>query len=154
MNPFEILIRNLNDMGFFGFILPWVFMFCVSFGALAKAKILGDDLKIVAVVSIVLGFFVVGFGGPGLASFFVNVFGIAAAVIAGLLVLVLFMGMAGMPIDMLAKNKAVLVALIAIAIMVFVLAAGAWTVVANSTTVAIVLILIVMAVSIVFIAGK
>lgn len=154
MNPFEIMVSNLNAMGFFGFLLPWVFIFAISFGLLAKSKVLGDDLRITAVVSIVLGFFVVGFGGPWLASFFVNIFGIAAAVLAGLLVLALFMGMAGIPLDQLVKSKAVLAVLAGIAVLVFALAAGAWSVVVNPNTIAIVLVLIVMAVAVVFIAGK
>lgn len=154
MNPFEVLVYNLNAMGFFGFILPWVFIFAIAFGLLVKSKILGDDMRIAAVVSIVLGFFVVGFGGIALANFFVNIFGIAAAVLAGLLVLVLFMSMAGIPIDQLAKSKAVLAVLIGIAALVFAVAAGAITSFVNTTTIAIVLVLIVMAVAIVFIAGK
>lgn len=129
-------------------------MFAVAFGLLAKSKVLGDDVRVSAVVSIVLAFFVVGFGGPGLASFFVNIFGIAAAVLAGLLVLVLFIGMTGIPLDQLVKSKAVLAALIGIAILVFALAAGAWSAVVNQTTIAIVLVLIVMAAAVVFIAGK
>jgi hypothetical protein len=28
-NPFEILVMNLNQLGFFGFLLPWVFMFAI-----------------------------------------------------------------------------------------------------------------------------
>jgi len=152
MNPFELLVYNLNTMGFFGFILPWVFIFCIAFGLLAKTKVLGDDTRIAAVVSIILGFFVVGYGGPGLANFFVNIFGIAAAVLAGILVLVLFMGMAGIPIDQLAKNKAVLAVLIGIAVLVFAVAAGAFTTMVNPTTIAIVLILIVMAAAVAFIA--
>jgi len=152
MNPFELLVSNLNVMGFFGFILPWVFIFCIAFGLLAKTKVLGDDTRIAAVVSIILGFFVVGYGGPGLANFFVNIFGIAAAVLAGILVLVLFMGMAGIPIDQLAKNKAVLAVLIGVAVLVFAVAAGAFTTMVNPTTIAIVLILIVMAAAVAFIA--
>ena len=152
MNPFEVLVSNLNAMGFFGFILPWVFIFCISFGLLAKTKVLGDDTRVAAVVSIVLAFFVVGFGGLWLANFFVNVFGIAAAVLAGILVLMLFVGMAGIPIDQLTKNKAVLAVLIGIAVLVFAVAAGAFTTMVNPTTIAIVLILIVMAAAVAFIA--
>ena len=152
LNPFEVLVHNLNTMGFFGFLLPWVFTFAIVFGLLAKSKIFGDDARISAVVAIVVGFFVVGYGGPGLASFFVNIFGIAAAVLAGILVLVLFMGMAGMPLDQLTKSKPALALIIGIAVLVFALAAGAWTAVVDPTTIAIVLILIVMAAAVVFIA--
>ena len=93
-DPFSILVANLNALGFFGFLLPWIFMFAVTYGLLAKAKFF-EDTKIVGVISLVLAFFVVGFGGPWLAGFFVNLFGYAAVIIAGLLVIVLFITMSG-----------------------------------------------------------
>ena len=66
-DPFSILVANLNALGFFGFLLPWIFMFAVTYGLLAKAKFF-EDTKIVGVISLVLAFFVVGFGGPWLAG--------------------------------------------------------------------------------------
>ncbi len=152
-NPFEIMVSNLNQLGFFGFLLPWIFIFVVVYGILYKTKVLGDDLRVNAVLSIVIGFFVVGFGGPPLASFFINIFGIAAAVIAGILVLLLFIGMAGIPLDQISKNRGALVFLIAIAVIIFFVAAGA-TVQVNQTTIAIVLMIIVLAGAISFITGK
>lgn len=154
MNPFELLVYNLNALGFFGFLLPWLFMFAVVFGLLAKTKILSEDPKVSAVVSLVLAFFVIGYGGPWLANFFVNLFGVAAVVIAGILVTVLFVSMAGGDIGELMKNKAVLALVVGLGIVVFVMVLGAWTVVADPNTIAIIVMLIVMAVAIVFITGK
>ena len=80
MNPFEILVSNLNQMGFFGFLLPWLFMFAVVYGLLVKSKVLGEDQKIIGVVSLVSAFFVIGFGGVAIGTFFSNLFGIAAVI--------------------------------------------------------------------------
>jgi len=154
MNPFQALVYNLNAMGFFGFILPWLFTFAVVFGILVKTKPLGDDNRVSAIVAMVIGFFVVGFGGVGLANFFVNIFGMAAAILAGILVLVLFMGMAGIPLDQLTKSKSVLALLVGIAVLVFAIAVGGWGTVINQTTVAIVLVLIFMAAAVALITSK
>lgn len=150
-NPFELLVQNLNALGFFGFLLPWIFMFTVAFGLLVKSKVLGDDKRVAAVVSLVLAFFIVGFGGPFLANFFVSVVGMAAVVLVGILAVVLFISMAGIPIEDLAKNKAVLAALIGIGIVIFVVALGAWAVVVDPTTIAIVLMIIIMALTFAFV---
>ncbi len=82
-----------------------------------------------------------------------NIFGIGAAVIAGILVLVLFMGMAGMKLDEIAKNKAVLVFFIAIAIIIFAVAAGATRVLVNQTTIATVLMIIFLGAIVYAVAG-
>ena len=150
-NPFEVLVANLNSLGFFGFLLPWVFIFVVSYGLLSKTNVLGEDLRINAVLSIVLAFFVTGFGGPALANFFTTIFGVAAAVLAGILVLVLFMGMAGIGIEEIAKRRSVQVTLVGIAVIVFAVAAGGWSIVVRSDVIAIVLVLIVLAASVAFI---
>ncbi|MBI5332018.1 MAG: hypothetical protein HZB65_00430 [Candidatus Aenigmarchaeota archaeon] len=151
MNPFQIFVSNLNQLGFFGFLLPWVFVFVVTFGLLVKTKVLGEDLKLIAVFSIVTGFFVMGFGGPWLANFFINLFGIAAVIIAGILVIVLFMAMSGISIDALAKSQATLAAAIGIGIIVFIMALGAINVVISPTVIAIVLMLVIMIAAFAFI---
>jgi hypothetical protein len=86
-DPFSLLVSNLNQMGFFGFLLPWIFIFVVSYGLLLKTKLF-ENPKITGVLSLVIAFFVIGFGGPFLAGFFVNLFGYAAVIIAGILVVV------------------------------------------------------------------
>jgi len=150
-NPFEIFVANLNQLGFFGFLLPWIFVFAISFGLLAKTKVLGDDLKVSAVVSIIIGFFVMGFGGPFLANFFINIFGISAVILAGILIIVLFMAMSGIGIEDIAKSKATLAAMIGIGIIVFIISLGAIRVVVSPTVIAITLMLVVMIAAFAFI---
>ena len=152
-NPFEVLVSNLNQLGFFGFLLPWIFIFAVAFGILVKSKVLGEDKRVDAVVSIVLAFFVVGFGGPFLADFFVSLFGIAAMIIEGILVLVLFMGVAGISLDKISDNKAVLVFFVGLALVLFFVALGGLFVRVSNDTAATILIIIVLAAAVALITG-
>lgn len=153
MNPFEILVSNLNQMGFFGFLLPWLFMFAVVYGLLVKSKVLGEDQKIIGVVSLVSAFFVIGFGGVAIGTFFSGLFGIAAVVIAGIFVTVLFISMAGVDISKFAENKAVVVLLAGVGVVVFFIMLGSFGVGISDDTIGVVLMVILMAVAVIFIAS-
>ena len=152
-DPFSILVSNLNALGFFGFLLPWIFMFVISYGLLTKAKFF-EDTKLVGVLSLVLAFFIVGFGGPFLASFFVNLFGYAAVIIAGILVIVLFVTMSGGSVGKFFDNKGVAAILAGIGIIVFFIAMGGIGVRISDSVIGIIFIIIVMALAIYFIAGN
>ncbi len=154
-NPFEILVGNLQALGFFGFLLPWLFMFAVVFGLLLKTKVLGEDKRIAAVVAFTIAFFVIGYGGTLLSNMLVNLFGIAAIVLAGILVTVLFVGMAGGDVTKIFENKLAVGLVIGIGIVVFAIAAGvmgAFTL--GSDMVAVIAIIIIMAVAAYLIIGK
>ncbi|MFH0832101.1 MAG: hypothetical protein V1900_00035 [Candidatus Aenigmatarchaeota archaeon] len=153
MNPFELLVSNLNQMGFFGFLLPWLLTFAVSYGLLVKSKVLGEDVKIVGVVSLVLSFFVIGYGGLALGLFFQKLFGVAVVVIGGILVIVLFVGMAGGDISKLVESKAVLALIAGIGIIVFVLTVGNLGIGVNNEIISAIFVVIIMAVAIMFITG-
>src|SRR3989338_891580 len=150
MDPFSLLVANLNALGFFGFLLPWIFVFVVVYGLLTKAKFF-ENPKIVGVLSLVLAFFVIGFGGPWLANFFVNLFGYAAVIIAGILVVVLFVTMSCGNISKVFDNKGVAVLLAAIGIIVFFIAVGGASVVISDSVIGIVFVLIIMAIAVYFI---
>lgn len=152
-DPFSILVANLNALGFFGFLLPWIFMFAVVYGLLVKAKFF-EDAKIVGVISLVLAFFVVGFGGPWLAGFFVNLFGYAAVIIAGILVIVLFVTMSGGSVGKFFDNKGIAAVLVGIGIIVFFIALGGLNVIVSDAVIGIIFIIIVMAIAVYFIAGN
>ena len=152
-DPFSLLVANLNAMGFFGFLLPWVFTFAVVYGLLLKAKLF-DNQKVVGVLSLVMAFFVIGFGGPWLAQFFVNLFGYAAVIIAGILVLALFITMSGGDFSKLFNNKGVAAILAGIGIIVFFIAVGGSMVVISDAVVGIIFVIILMAVAVYFIAGN
>src|SRR3989338_2339844 len=87
MNPFELLVSNLTSLGFFTSFLPYLFTFAVIYGLLVKTKVLGEDPKISGVVSLAIAFFTIGFGGPLLGQLFIN--------LSGILIVILFVGLAG-----------------------------------------------------------
>jgi len=153
MDPFSLLVANLNALGFFGFLLPWIFMFTISYGLLMKAKVF-ENPKVIGVLSLVLAFFVVGFGGPWLAMFFTNLFGYAAVIIAGILVIVLFITMSGGSISKLFDNKGVAVLLAAIGLVVFFIAVGGSVVMVSDSVIGIIFVIILMAVAVYFITGS
>ena len=152
-DPFTILVSNLNQLGFFGFLLPWIFMFAISYGLLMKAKFF-ENQKITGVLSLVIAFFVIGFGGPWLAGFFVNLFGYAAVIIAGILVVILFITMSGGNVTKLFDNKGAAVILAGIGIIVFFIAVGGSGVVISDSVIGIIFVIIVMALAIYFITGS
>ena len=154
-DPFTILVDNLNRMGFFGFLLPWLLMFALTYGLLLKSKVLGEDPKIIGVISLVAAFFVIGYGGVAIGEFFQGIFQAAAIVLAGILVIVLFIAMAGGDISKLTENKAVMAAIAGIGIIVFIIVIGSSLGAGVSSDVmAALFMVVVMAIAVLFIAGS
>lgn len=150
-DPFTILVTNLNALGFFGFLLPFIFIFVVAYGLLLKSKMF-EDQKIVGVLSLVLAFFVIGFGGPGLANFFVNIFGLATLVLAGILIIILFIALAGGDVSkLMADNKAIMAALAGVGLIIFFVAAGALGVAVSDSVIGIIFVIVILAVAIMFV---
>ena len=152
-DPFTILVSNLNSLGFFGFLLPFIFIFAVAYGLLVKAKYF-EDQKIVGVLSLVLAFFVVGYGGPALANFFVNLFGLATVVLAGILVIVLFIAMTGGDISKVASNRAVTAAVAGVGLIVFFVSLGALGISVSDSVIGIIFVIIVLGIAILFVTGN
>ncbi len=152
MDPFTILVTNLNSLGFFGFLLPFIFTFVVVYGLLMKAKFF-EDQKVIGVLSLVIGFFVVGYGGPAIANFFVNLFGLAAIILAGILVIVLFISMTGGDISKVASGKAVAAAVAGIGIIVFFVAAGALGITVSDSVIGIIFVIVVLGIAMLFVTG-
>ncbi len=152
-NPFEILVMNLNNLGIFGFLLPWVLMFAITFGALMKSKVFGEDKRIMGVIALTVAFFVVGFGGPAFGSFFVGLFGVASMILAAILVIVLFITMSGGDVSKLMESKA-LVALIGGVSLIIVFTIAGGTAFLSNDVIAMIFIVVIMGIAVYFIAGK
>ena len=153
-SPFELMVDQLKELGFFGYLLPFLLMFVISFGLLSKTKVLGEDKKVIAVASSLLAFIVLGFGSIVFGNFLVNLFGLGAGVLAGILVIALLIGMAGGDISKLFGESKMLLALVGgIGILVFVLALSSIGVVLNNAFVATVFFVIVILIAVSMIAG-
>ena len=153
VSPFELLVNNLNQLGFFGFVLPWILTFTIFYGLLLKSKALGEDQKIIGVVSLVAGFFVIGFSGVALGTFLSTLFGTATMIIAGILVTLMFIALSGYDVSKLAESKYILIGALSIGIIVFISLLGVN--ITNSTlTILFVVILMIVSVLFIFNNGK
>jgi len=74
-------ITNLTQLGFFEFLLPWLFTFAIVYGLLMKANLFDKvNAKVSGVLALVIAFFITPFAGPWLTNFFaVTGLGITAA---------------------------------------------------------------------------
>lgn len=125
MAAFDQVFATLRQLGFFDFLLPWLFTFAVVFGILNKAGLFGDkdNRRISAAIALVAAFFVTGFAGQQLANFFISIFGGAAMIFAGILVIMIFIGLVGHDPKSLAKTGS-LVVLIIVGIVLWLLSVG------------------------------
>jgi MFS family permease len=95
---FETLVRNLNAMGFYGFILPWLLVFALVYGLLSavseKTKM---DKRVNGLIALAIAFFITAYSNIG--TYFIGLFGGASMIIAAGLVIVLFLAMFGISPD-------------------------------------------------------
>ncbi len=99
-SPIEIMLGNMNRLDFFDFFLVWILFFVIIYAILKRSEF-SEELSVNALIALVLSFFIINYTPMGmtLGLFFSKLFGLAAVIIAGLLVGILFLGMAGIKID-------------------------------------------------------
>ncbi len=87
------ILGNMAQMGFFDFVLPWLFAFAIVYGILLMSGLFNEQKTIYAVLAMVVAFFATNYSpyGTNLAFFFSNLFGGGIFVLAGLLVIMLFL---------------------------------------------------------------
>jgi hypothetical protein len=162
-DPFTILIQNLNALGFYSFLLPWLFVFAIVYGLLAKANLFGgQNTRVSALLGIIIAFFVASYYGPTIAVYFTTLFGGATYILAVILVAILFIAMSGFKIEDLTKAAdkkklwPVLLFLIVLAAIVFMVATG--TVISgvalNENAIAAIFIVIILLIAVWFVVGK
>lgn len=95
MVNFNSFLANLNSMGFYDFVLPWILFLIIFYGIVSKAPFLPEKKKnqSAIIIATILAFFAVNF--IPLGSMLSNLFGTAGIYIAGILVVILFLGMGG-----------------------------------------------------------
>lgn len=96
---FTPLVGNLNQLGFYKFVLPWLFTLAIVYGVLLKVKLFDEKQKSLnGVVALVAAFFVVNYTPAGFAldSFFTQVFGVGILILTGIFVVLLLMGLVGL----------------------------------------------------------
>lgn len=152
--PFEVMIQQLTELGFFGFLLPFMLVFVVAYGILSKTKVIGEDKKVQVAASAILAFFVLGFGSVTFGAFFVNLFALGTVVLAAILVILLFVGLVGGDISKLfGGNNMVIWLLVGIGVIIFFLVLNTIGIAISSQVVATIFFVVVLIIAVSFIAG-
>lgn len=111
-NPFTILGPE-----FYSVLLPFIFTFAIVYGILYYVGGPFQKQKNIAgALAFVMAAFVTGIAGPQLASFFINLSGITSMILAGILVVILFLAMIGMDDKLKWIGTAVFLTLLGIAV--------------------------------------
>jgi len=97
---FASIITQLNRLGFYGFILPWLLMFALVYGLLKRSGVFGKEGdKVAAVVAMALAFFITSYTGIG--DYFIAISGLGGMLLGALLIVVLFFALLGFQVDSL-----------------------------------------------------
>ena len=130
MSIFDTLIINLQQMGAFQFLFPFLLALAIFYGVLSYA--LQDKIKKgpVGLISIVLAFFVMLFASfnPGIVNFLAILSGTTGMVATAILMIAVLLGLAGFSLHEVFGGKyskwALVLVLIAIGILLFMGAGG------------------------------
>ncbi len=115
------MMGNLNHVGAFDIFMPWLLFLAIIYAIISKHEVFGTEVSVQGVISILLSFFMVNYALP--PYFLTNLFGIMGMFVAGGVVLIILLGMAGIKFgDLFGEdNKTVLALAIAIvAVLIFI----------------------------------
>lgn len=105
MATFETLIQNLQDIYFFSYFMPFVFVLAVTYGIISKLELFEDDV-VDGTVSIVVAFLaMLGVYTMNLADYMVYFFGALSVSLVAILGFVIVLGMFGLDVTELEFNK-------------------------------------------------
>ncbi|MBI4175972.1 MAG: hypothetical protein HY518_02110 [Candidatus Aenigmarchaeota archaeon] len=96
-NPFIPLLGNLRNLGLFEFLLPFLLALAIVYGILRK-MVPQLEKTASSLIAIIVAFFVMNYSGQAgvqMAQFFTQFFGGGLIVLTGLLVIIIFLGLAG-----------------------------------------------------------
>lgn len=92
------LVDNLNRMGFYGFILPWLLVFALVYGLLSiVSSKTGMDKRVNGLIALAIAFFITAYSNIG--TFFIGLFGASSMIIAAALMIMLFFAVFGLTPD-------------------------------------------------------
>ena len=121
-----VLMEQWASLGFFSFLLPWLFTFAIVYGLLAKVNLFGgNNNRISALIGVIVAFFVAPYAGAWLAGFFATLSTGMVIVLGALLTVVIFAAMIGVEAkDSFGYKKFGVPIVAVIAIIVFFFALG------------------------------
>lgn len=130
LNPFPAMVLGMEKIGVYLYLFPFLLTLAVTYGILSFTMEKQLERSARAVISIVMGFFVMLFSlwNPGIVVFFATAFGFTLIVGAGLLVIIILLGLIGIKFEDLTKNEKAkwmfTGSLILIGIIIFAVSAG------------------------------
>ncbi|MCK5474174.1 MAG: hypothetical protein KAI53_02105 [Candidatus Aenigmarchaeota archaeon] len=125
MVDFSLMLSNLESMGFYTFVLPWVLFLVIIYSIVTGAPFLkslgGQKKQISVIIAAIISFFIVNYEWQGrfVGEYLTELFGSTSLYMAGLLVLILFLGMGGWGLNGVFGGKWIPIVLVLVAIMVF-----------------------------------
>ncbi|MFH1364315.1 MAG: hypothetical protein ABIH52_01535 [Candidatus Aenigmatarchaeota archaeon] len=158
------MLQNLQNMGFFLYLFPFLLALAIFFGILTYAA--GDKMpkSAISLISIILAFFVMLYASwnVALVSFFANLSGAGLVIGSGIIFLIILFGLLGFKTEDLFKGDkskwVFILVIIVIAILIFFAAGGAqfglipsWA--SNSEFLTIVFFVIIIALAMWFMGG-
>ena len=122
---FALMFSNLESMGFYTFVLPWVLFLVIIYSIVTKAPFLKDignqSKQISVIIAAILSFYIVNYewNGQFVGDYLTEMFGTTSLYIAGFLVLILFLGMGGFSLNSIFGGKWIPAVMVLLAIMIF-----------------------------------
>ncbi len=125
MVDFSLMLSNLESMGFYTFVLPWVLFLVIIYSIVTTAPFLkslgGQKKQISVIIAAILSFFIVNYEWQGrfVGDYLTEMFGSMSLYMVGLLVLILFLGMGGWGLNSIFGGKGIPIVLVLGGIMLF-----------------------------------
>lgn len=147
------MISNLQNLGFYDFVLPFILFMAIIYGLLTSKKTISEESSVNGIIAISLSFFIT-YVARGF--FYTEVFGLFGVVMAALLIILLFLAMFGLkPEELLGENKTTLAIILGVvAVIIFLSAAGTSFFRISNDTVATIIMLLFVLLVLVFISKK
>ena len=160
---FTSIMLNLNNMGFFDVVLPWILFLVIFFVIIQKAPFIEGAPKgkqIAVIISAVLAFFSINIPVHGipLGRLLSTMFGQSGIFIAAVLVILIFVGMAGIKLDNIfgeSKGGKIAVGLVLALLAILVLGASGFPLPQlDETTWTLIFVLVLLGSAVLFLGGE
>ncbi len=116
---FEMIIGNLNEIGFYDFLLPFIFFTTLIYALTSKINLFDEGREIDTIMSVAIGFFIVNY--TSLGTFLAHLFSVSGAFIALGLVLILISATLGVDLPGYVNKAPAIAVMLAVVVGLFVL---------------------------------
>ncbi|MFH1432999.1 MAG: hypothetical protein ABIG84_07330 [archaeon] len=151
------VFSNLASQGFFDIVLPWILFLLIFFVVLEKAPFMDKDTtkkkQITIIISAILAIFAVIY--IPLGAILANLFGNAGLVVAGLLVVIILLGLAGVSLtEMTGSSKTLLGILVLVVAAIVFSSSGALNLNISDSTLTLLFMAVVVIAAIIYLGNE